>query len=79
MSTMASQVIGVSIVCFTFCSRADKKHQSSASLAFVRGIHCWLVDSPYKGPVMRKEFPFDDVIMIEFTPSDAEIGIFEQV
>ena len=30
---------------------------------FVRGIHQWLVDSPHKGPVTSKPFPFDDVIM----------------
>ena len=40
----------------------SKKKQSSASLTYVRGIHRWSVDSPNKGPVMRK-FPFDDVIM----------------
>ena len=34
-----------------------KKHQSSASLAFVRGIHRWPVNSPLKGPVKRKMFP----------------------
>ena len=27
------------------------------------GIHRWLVNSPHKGPVTRKMFPFDDVIM----------------
>ena len=44
---------------------ADKKnkHQSSASLAFVGGIHWWPFFSPHKGPVMQKMFPFDDVIM----------------
>ena len=40
--------------------RAD---QSSASLAFVRGIHRGPVNSPHKWPVTRKMFPFDDVIM----------------
>ena len=45
-------------------SGADqRKHQSSASLAFVRGIHRWPVNSPHKWPVTRKMFPFDDVIM----------------
>ena len=29
----------------------------------MRGIHRWPVDSPHKGPVTRKMFPFDDVIM----------------
>ena len=64
MIAMASQITGVSIVRPTVCSGADqRKHQSSASLAFVRGIHRWPVNSPRKGPVMRKMFPFDDVIM----------------
>ena len=36
MSTMVSRIIGVSIVCSTVCSNANqRKHQSSASLAFV--------------------------------------------
>ena len=64
-TTMASQITGVSIVCSTVCSGTDqRKDQSFPSLAFVRGIHWWLVDSPHKGPVMQKMFPFDDVIMI---------------
>ena len=47
-----------------FIQGADqRKHQSSASLAFVRGIHRWPVNSPHKGPVTRKMFPFDDVIL----------------
>ena len=29
-------------------------------MAIVRGIHRWPVNSPCKGPVMRKMFPFDD-------------------
>ena len=41
----------------------QRKHQSSASLAFVRGINRWPVDSPHKGPVTRSMFPFDNVIM----------------
>ena len=50
--------------CSTVCSGADQtKHQSSASLAFVRGIRRRIVDSPYKEPVTRKIFLFDDVIM----------------
>ena len=47
----------------TLSSTDQWKHQCSASLAFVRGIHQWPLDSPHKGPVMRKMFPFDDVIM----------------
>ena len=65
MSAMASQITGVSIVYSTVCSGAvQRKHQSSAALAFVKGIHRWPVDSPRKGPVTGKMFPFDDVIMV---------------
>ena len=46
-----------------FRRRSKKKLQSSASLAFENGIHLWPVNSPHKGPVTRKMFPFDDVIM----------------
>ena len=64
MSTMASQITSLTIVYSTVYSGADqRKHQNSASLAFVRGIHRWPVNSPHKGPVTRKMFPFDDVIM----------------
>ena len=63
MSAVASRINGVSVVRSIVCSGADqRKHQSSASLAFVRGIHRWPVDSPHNGPITRKMFPFDDVI-----------------
>ena len=42
----------------------QRKHQSSASLVFVRGIHRGPVNSPRKWPVTRKMLPFDDVIMM---------------
>ena len=64
MSFMASQITSLTIVYSTVYSGADqRKHQSSASLAFVRGIHRGPVNSPHKWPVTRKMFPFDDVIM----------------
>ena len=64
MGTMASQIISPSIVYSTVYSGADqRKHQSSVSLAFVRGIHRGPVNSAHKWPVTRKMFPFDDVIM----------------
>ena len=44
-------------------SGADKKHQSSASLALLRGIHRWSVNSQRKRPVTRKMCAFDDVII----------------
>ena len=61
MSTMASQITSSTIV---YSGADQRKHQRSASLAFVRGIHRWPVNSLHKGPVTRKVFPFDDVIMI---------------
>ena len=52
MGAMASQVTSFTIVYLTFYSGADqRKCQSSASLAFVRGIHWWPVNSPRKWPV----------------------------
>ena len=65
MGAIASQVTSLTIVYSTVYSGADqRKHQSSASLAFVREIHRRPVNSPHKGPVARKMFPFDDVIMV---------------
>ena len=67
MGVMASQIISFTIVYSTVYSGASqRKHQSSASLAFERGIRRWLVNSPYKWPVTRKMFPFDDVIMLSY-------------
>ena len=64
MSAIASQIISPGIVYSTVYSGADqRKHQSSAGLAFVRRIHRGTVNSPHKRPVMRKMFPFDDVII----------------
>ena len=64
MGAMVSQITSLTIVYSTVYSGADqRKHQSTASLAFVRGIHRWPVNSPHKSPVTRKLFPFDDVIM----------------
>ena len=62
---MASQITSLTTVYSTVYSGADqRKRQSSASLAFVRGIHRWPVNSPHKGPVTRNMFPFDDVIRV---------------
>ena len=70
MGTIASQITSLTIVYSTVYSDADqRKHQSSASLAFVRGIHRGPVESPHKWPVTRKMFPFDDVIMVTVAES----------
>ena len=64
MGAIAPQIISLTIVYSTIKSDADqRKHQNSASLAFVRGLHRGPVNSPHKWPVTRKMFPFDDVIM----------------
>ena len=57
MGAMASQITSLASVDPIVHSGADqRKHQSSKSLAFVRGIHRWPVHSPYKWPVTRKMF-----------------------
>ena len=64
MGAIASQVTSLTIVYSAVYSDADqRKYQSSASLAFVRGIHRGSVNPTHKWPVTRKMFPFDDVIM----------------
>ena len=64
MRTMASQITSLASVYSTVYSGADqRKHQSSAPLSFVWGIHRGPVNSPHKWPVTRKTFPFDDAIM----------------
>ena len=64
MGAIASEITSLTIVYSTVYSDANqRKHQSSASLAFVWGIHRGPVNFPHKWPVTRKMFPFDDVIM----------------
>ena len=66
MSAIAFQITSLTIVFSTIYSDADQRtHLSSASLAFVRGIHRGMVNSSHKGPVTRKMFPFDVVIMAD--------------
>ena len=72
MDAIASQITSLTIVYSTVYSDADQsKHQSSASLAFVREIHRGPVNFPHKWPVTRKMFPFDDVIMPPVTTVDS--------
>ena len=57
IGAMASQIASLTIVSSTVYLGADQRtHRISASLAFVRGIHRWPVNSPHKGPVTRKCF-----------------------
>ena len=63
MSTMASQITSLTVVYSGVYSGVyKKKQQSSASLAYA-GSSPGPENYPHKGPVTRKMFPFDDVIM----------------
>ena len=63
ITAMMSQITSLTIVCSTDAG-SDRRKQSSASLAFLQGIHRGPVNSPHKGPLTQKMFPFDDVIMM---------------
>ena len=69
MRAVASQITSLTIVYSTVYSDAYQRiHQSSTSLAFVRGIHRLPVNSPHNWPVTRKMVPFDDVVMTAASP-----------
>ena len=64
MTMLASQITSLTVVySIVYSGVNQRKHHSSASLAFVREIHRGPVNFPHKWPVTRKMFPFDDVIM----------------
>ena len=70
MCAVASQIAGLlkSLVCSAVCSGLDqRKPQSSASLAFVGGIHRSPMNSPHEGPVTRKWFNFMTSSCVEST------------
>ena len=65
MTMLASQITSLTVVySIVYSDVNQRKHQSSAALAFVREIHRGPVNFPHKWPVTRKMFPFDDVIMM---------------
>ena len=65
MTMLASQITSLTVVySIVYSGVNQRKHQSSASLAFVREIHRGPVNFPHKWPVTRNMFPFDDVIMM---------------
>ena len=81
MGPTASQITSLtSVYSIVYSGTDQRKHQSSASLAFVRGIHRRPVNSPHKWPVTRKMLPFDDVIMVsdicELAPFHANFAWF---
>ena len=78
MGTMSSQITILTNVYSVVSSGADqRKHQSPASLAFVRGNHRSSVNSPHKGPVTQKLFPFDDVIMRSYIRRKYDTIVFK--
>ena len=64
MTMMASQITSLTIVYSTIYSNADqRKHQKLCVTGLCAGNSLGPVNSPHKGPVTRKMFPLDDVIM----------------
>ena len=63
MSTMASQITGISIV-QPFVQAQIKENIKPPRHWLFEWIHRWPVDSPHKGWVMVKIFTFDEVIMM---------------
>ena len=72
MSIMASQITSLMTV---YSDSDQRKHQSSRSVAFVRGIRRWPVNSRHKGPLTWKMFPFDAVIMTLYDSKSNTIKI----
>ena len=78
MGAMAFRMTRLTIVYSTVYSGEDqRKHQRSGSLAFVTRIHRWPVNSTHKGPVTRKMFPYDDVIMNSIKTPSHTLYMFE--
>ena len=75
MTMLASQITSLTVVySIVYSGVNQRKHQSSASLVFVREIHRGPVNFPHKWPVTRKMFSFDDVIMtVQLETWDDEI------
>ena len=74
LGAISSQITSFTIVYSTVYSGTDqRKHQSSASLPFVREIHRSSVISLHKCLVTRKMFPFDDVIMTVAAKLDIDL------
>ena len=67
MGVIASQITSNTTIHLTICSRQNQRNtKAPRHWPFMRGIHRRPVNSPRTGPVMRKMFPFDDVIMYRY-------------
>ena len=81
-TTMVSQITSLTIVYSTVYSGTDqRKHQTSASLAFVRGIHRGPVNFPHKWPLTRRCFhlmtsSWSFEMAYEVSPYDHELHVF---
>ena len=77
IGAIASQITSLTVV---YSGTYQRKHQSSASLAFVRGIHRWPVNSSHKGSVTRKIYPFDDTMCYGYVPTDftADLWVYSR-
>ena len=75
MDAIVSQITSRFFYSTVYSDADQRKHQSSASLAFVWRIHQLPVNSPHKWPETRKMFPLDDVIMCNFWDEHSEIDI----
>ena len=65
MTTIASQITSLTIVYPIVYSDAGQKKTSKLRVTgLCVGKSPGPVNSPHKGPVTRKMFPFDDVIML---------------
>ena len=64
MSAMASRLSASRLSVQPFVQAQIKENiKAPRHLPLRIGIHRWPMNSPHKGPVTRKIFPFDDVIM----------------
>ena len=79
MNAMASQITGVSIFARSFVRAQIKETSKLRVTGLCGGIHRWPVDSPYKGLVTQKMFPFDDVIMVYSFPWDDTLVKFGSI
>ena len=65
ISVMASQITGVSSVCSTVCSgHWSKKTSKLRVTGHCKGNPPVTSGFPHKGPIERKMFPFDDLIIM---------------
>ena len=76
MGAISSQITSLAIVYSAVNSGpGQRKHQSSASLAYVLWIHQWPVNSPHKWQVTQKMFPFNDVIKRRYISENTQISV----